>query len=467
LNILLLFSPYSYEGQPRPKAFPLGLGYIGAMLRLHGFHPEIADLSIRTPNYAQLSNLIRSCDPDIIGISAMTENHLEALRIARLARETVEKAVIVMGGPHATFKYTDLLLKCPEIDVVVVGEGEKTMLELAETVDKGLGLSQIGHINGLAFRRGDDILLTPSREKISDLDELPYPAFDLLVHPKLEDYFEDDIKALPVLTSRGCPYHCAFCSTSVMHGKKYRVRSPKNVVDEIEYDIENYGVNRVVFVDDIFTLDQVRTKEICSEIIRRNINITWCCSTRVDCVNPELLKIMKQAGCTGIFYGIESLSDAVLKKVKKGFTSKKVRQAVNWTLEEGLDIDASFILGLPGETSESLRLIPEFIRQTGLSDRIIANMLQLLPGTEMYSQPQKFGLKVSENEFSHWMDLRSYIEGIGIRDLVETLLEMKLAFHENRFQDDRLFEVSKPEIEIIDECTVFEIAKLTRKDGNH
>ncbi|MDI7277734.1 MAG: radical SAM protein, partial [Anaerolineae bacterium] len=198
-------------------------------------------------------------------------------------------------------------------------------------------------------------------------------------------------------------------------------------------------------------LDQERTKEICLEIIARGLEVTWGCETRVDCVNPGLLRLMKQAGCKGIFYGIESLSDAALARVKKGFTYQQVRQAVAWTLEAGLTVDASFILGLPGETRESLRLIPEFIRETGLKDRIIINVLQILPGVEMCHQPERFGLTVPADDSSHWSDMRSYVEGIGTRDLLETAIEMRLAFHRNKYGDGLLFEVPVPEVEIMDE----------------
>ncbi|MDI7277390.1 MAG: radical SAM protein, partial [Anaerolineae bacterium] len=233
MNILLLFPPYPYRGRYVHRAFPLGLGYLAAVLSEHGFQTEIADLSCQTPDDGEIRSLIRSRQPDVIGISAVTENYREAMGLARLARETVPSARIVMGGVHATFRYEELLQRCPEIDFVVVGEGERTMLDLAQAISQGSPLSHIRGIDGLAFRQGDGIVRTAPRQRIDDLDALPYPAFDLLIHPRLDDYYQGETGTLPIISSRGCPFACAFCSTSAMHGKKYRVRSPQQVVDEI------------------------------------------------------------------------------------------------------------------------------------------------------------------------------------------------------------------------------------------
>jgi radical SAM superfamily enzyme YgiQ (UPF0313 family) len=457
MKILLIFAPYSRLKQPHPNEFPLGLGYLAAVLRQQGYRAEIADLTVRTPDINQLRNLFRSSRPDVVGVSAMTENYRQALWVARVARKTLKDVKIVMGGVHATFQYSEVLRECPEIDVIVVGEGEKTMLELTETLDKGLDQSRISEIPGLALRRKDEILLTAPREKIQNLDELPYPAFDLLVHPELKDYFEEETRRLPLITSRGCPYECVFCSTSKMHGRKYRARTPENVVDEIAYDIKKYQVNGINFVDDLFTLNHQRTTKICQEIIERKIEIKWGCLSRVDCITPELLKIMKQAGCTGIFYGIESLSNNVLRKVKKGFTYKEIKQAINWTTKEELDVDASFILGLPGETPESLQLIPRFVTETGINRRVLTNMLQILPGTELHTNPEKFNLEITENEFLYWTHIRSHVKELTKQDILKALLEITSSLHENRYGDEGLFEVEKPDIEITDETTLHEL----------
>jgi anaerobic magnesium-protoporphyrin IX monomethyl ester cyclase len=449
---LLIFAPYPYAKRFIPRQFPLGIGYISAVLREHAIDSWILDLSTRRYTDEQILRLLGVHSADVVGISAFTENFAEAAHVASLVREVTPDALIVLGGVHATFEYEALLREFPDIDVAAVGEGETTMLQICEAFDgrRTGDLSFLETIDGIAYREGTGITVTAPRLRNERLDELPFPAIDSLIEPGVNVYFQEETRSLPILTSRGCPYSCAFCSTAALHGREFRARSPVNVVDEIEERVEQYKLNAMSIVDDLFTFDKQRAKRICDEITRRGIEVSWGCSARVDTVDPDLLRTMRRAGCTTIFYGIESLSDEILALIGKGFTRQQVDEAIQWTLDEGLEVDASFILGLPGETRESLDLIPAFVEQHKLHDRVLTNNLQVLPGTPLFLESDRFGLSSDANLWAPWRELRSYVKGVSRRDILETILETKLAFHRNKYGDEGLFELEIPPIAIAD-----------------
>jgi radical SAM superfamily enzyme YgiQ (UPF0313 family) len=270
------------------------------------------------------------------------------MQVARIVKKNCD-ATVVLGGVHGTFTYQDVLTDNPDIDFIVVGEGEYTMVELCRHIRDNAPREQLPSIMGIAYRDGGTVFFTGHRPSIESLDELPSPAYHLAVMPDIEEYFSHS-RSLPLLTSRGCPFKCAFCSTSKLHHRKYRARSVTAIVDEMEAMIATYSVDNFRVTDDLFTQNAERAKAICFEIIRRKLNIKWGCSARVDTITPDLLRIMKNAGCEGIFLGVESLDDAILARIQKGYDSTIIRRAVKWVLDEGIVVDTSFIIGLPGDS---------------------------------------------------------------------------------------------------------------------
>jgi radical SAM superfamily enzyme YgiQ (UPF0313 family) len=443
MHVLLIAPPLQIS------QFPLGLGYVAAVLEKNCIAANIVDLSVSKGTEKKLGELMIEKGTSIVGLTSVTENHREAIRIARILKAMDREVLVVMGGVHATFASDQLLRRYEDLDVIVLGEGEYTMLNLVKVWMRDRDLRSV---KGISYREGKKIVVTEPRKKIENLDELPYPAFHLLSLSSIEDYptLKDKDRILPILTSRGCPFHCVFCATSVLHGKKYRKRTAKSVVDEIEYNNKKYHANGVAFIDDIFTLDQKRTKNVCDEIKRRCLSIKWACSTRVDCVTPQLLKNMKEAGCFNIFYGIESVNDHVLQKAEKGFNLEQVRKAIRWTQQQDIKIDASFILGLPCETRETIGKMADFVSEMKLKDRIIPNPLRILPGTELSRNPKKFGLTHYNKHICDWNQLVSYTSELQAQDLLRTMLEMKMASYLNTAETEQLITVQPPQIVISD-----------------
>lgn len=259
------------------------------------------------------------------------------------------------------------------------------MLDLAQRMESGRKLDDCP---GLAYRQNEaTIHLTQERQRIADLDRLPLPARDLL---PMSLYRET---AGFVVTARGCPFRCAYCSTSAFNGRKYRAASPKYVVDEIQHLVEQYGIRNIPFGDDTFTLHRQRVTAICEEIISRGLNIYWTANTRVDLVDFDLLALMKRAGCTALLFGIESSSQEVLDRIKKGFRIDEARQALRWCRDLGISVTEAFIVGLPGETRESVRRIVEFIEENP-ADVLSLNILALYPGSELYENSARFGIRI-------------------------------------------------------------------------
>jgi radical SAM superfamily enzyme YgiQ (UPF0313 family) len=426
--------------------FPLGLGYIAGMLRHHGIDVRIVDLSAERSK-AKFNKLLADYSPHIVGISCMTQNHRQAIQLAQAVKTRLKETTLILGGVHSTFMYADMLERCPALDLAVIGEGEYAMLELCDRYQGPGSFADLASIRGIAHRVNGTVKLTSPRERNTALDELPFPAFDLVALPSLEAYFTK-AKALPILTSRGCPFQCAFCSTSVMHGRQYRARAPEAIVDEIERDAREFGINCIYFVDDTFTLDKKRATNICLEMIRRGVGVNWGCSARVDTVSPELLHLMKKAGCETIFCGIESLDDSVLTRIRKGFTAADAQKAVSWIMEAGMVVDTSFIIGLPGESLAGIRKVGRFTRKNKIKGRVLTNTLQILPGTEMCNHSEEFGIHLPSGYQSNWFQPRSFTSALSDKDLLKEKIRIQVAAFEARESDKRLYEIPMPDVDI-------------------
>jgi radical SAM superfamily enzyme YgiQ (UPF0313 family) len=433
LKVLLINPPYrTREKKPlgyfNLSTLPLGLGYIAAMLELKGIPSSILDMNILEMNTDELEKRFETDPADIVGITSMTANYESAVKVCKTIKKFHPKTITVLGGVHATFMYEHILKTVPEIDIVVHYEGDVTMSELIKKIEEGGSLSDV---KGISYLEEGRIITTPMRERIEDLDKLPYPAYHLY-EPSVEEYIEKhQVRAFPILTTRGCPFDCIFCSTAALHGRKYRTRSTANVVEQIEYLKEKYDVNSISFVDDNFTMQQDRVFELCREMEKRDLSISWGCSTRTDMVTPELLKTMKSKGCDNIFFGIESASDKVLKIIRKGTNIEEAAAMVKETEKAGIKTHCSFILGLPGETPKTLDKIIDFIAETKPTGRVLPNILEILPGTELYEREDEYYLRYKK---------------LHQADITKTQIEMLLKFFELNTNIDKLFRIAPPEI---------------------
>ena len=433
---VMLINPSYWTGNKKPLGYfslssvPLGLCYIAAALKSKGIQSKVFDMNIAETTMDQLKEKLVANMPDVVGITCLTCNYSNAVSVAQAVKAWNPKVFVVMGGVHATFMHTEILQSVPEVDAVVRNEGEATLCNLVNALEKKTPLNQV---LGLTYREGTAILSTSAQGRLENLDELPYPAFDLL-EPAVEDYIKlYGVRNFPIITTRGCPFECAFCSTSAFHGRKYRTRKVSLIVDEIEYLIGKYKIENISFVDDNFTMQKDRVIDLCSEMKRRGISIKWGCSSRVDQLPEDLIKIMVEAGCNNIFFGIESASQSVLDFIKKGFSVQQARETVKLCEKLGVKTHVSFIIGLPRENCESLEEMMRFIDETKPSGRVLPNVLDILPGTDLYCRTD------------YYFPGKALLEDA---DITKSQIEMLLKFYQINFNIQELFRVTPPNIAV-------------------
>lgn len=421
--------------------------YIAGILEKNNYGVKILDAYLERLNQVQISKRVLSYKPDIIGITTDSANYYESLKIAKLIKN-ISNAIVVLGGPHASIRPNQMILY-PEVDIVVFGEGEYTMLEIVQRIENKMSLE---NCLGCYAKENNKILYNIPRPRIKDLDEIPMPTRHLLPYHKYPRNYSIGGLTPPVdtiNTSRGCPYNCAFCSSRIIWGKKYIYRTPKNVVNEIEYLIKNYGTKGIYFREDNFTLKRSHVLGICKELQRRNIKIEWECSSRVDIVDRELLKIMHESGCKAIWFGIESGSDKTLEKISKGITVKKSREAIKLTREANIKAGGSFIIGIPGESMEDIKKTIDLIKELKLKPSAIHyfygipdsplyqeviknNLIDSAYGDIFFVRTEIFDKKLLQNIISKIQaELRPNINRILFKKLFKRAKEISISFLKN------------------------------------
>jgi radical SAM superfamily enzyme YgiQ (UPF0313 family) len=356
---------------------PLGLGYINALLRRAGFDSRILNCSAWS--WRRTARFLRQERPQVLGVSVFTFNRHEAMRLAALARAANPGCLIVAGGPHATHLPQHLLQSYPQLDLVVRGEGEETMLELVRALRDGT--SSLSGIPGLTCRSSISpagLLDTPDRPVVMDLDRLPHPAQDPVmvgVDPVTQFEF--------VITSRGCPAACTFCSSPEFWGRGLRFRSASNMVDEVRLLRERHGVVYVSVRDDTFTVNKKRVIDFCRTLLDQKIDLLWDCQSRVNAVDEERLVWMRRAGCTHIQYGVESGSPRMLERLNKGITLEQIRSASRATRRVGMGLSIYLITGIESETDEDLAATLRLIEEIRPHDGLVSPMT-VYPGTALY-----------------------------------------------------------------------------------
>jgi len=388
--VTLVNPPYPSGAHQHPPFIPLGIGYLAAVLEKNQYSVDVIDCQALKLTYDNFKDEISKRKPDVVGITSTTLTYKSALQIAKIAKETHPNCLTVIGGPHVTFWDENALKECPQLDVVARKEGENTLLELVQRMDAGKSYHDIA---GITCRKDNQIIKNPDRPPIENLDELPFPAHHLFPLESLKKYGR---VVFPVSTSRGCTFWCNFCSAVRMFGQKYRMRSPTNVVDELEFLHKTYGAEQFTFYDDAFSVDQTRVKKICEEIHNRNLKIKWDCETRVDMVTKELLQTMKDAGCIAVWFGVEAGSQKVIDAMGKGIKLEKTKNSFKIAREVGLMTVASVILGFPEETHESALETIKFVQEISPDD-VGYYIATPYPGTPMYDYVKKMGwLKIDD-----------------------------------------------------------------------
>ena len=413
MTTVTLVYPYFHPEHDRSifRFPPLGLGYLASYLRQHHISVNLIDCTFLSQNEA--IQRVTETKPSIIGIYSMFSMKDAAMQFAKLVRKDCE--MLVAGGPLPTLNPQDFL---EDFDVVVVGEGEETLLDLVHATENSRPLSRV---NGIVYRNPDGkVTSTTPREFIKDLDTLSFPTRELFDNDSYKSYFKRryGYTTTSIITSRGCPFNCDFCSRAVF-GNKFRARSAENVVQEME-SVQKLGYDRIWFSDDCFTLDKKRLLTICDEIIQRGLKVQWECLSRVDTIDMETAQKMKQAGCVRVFFGIESGNNEVLAIMKKQATTEKARQAVFTTKSAGIQAGAFFIVGYPGETDQTVLDTLKFASSLPL-DYLSFTMPYPIPGTALYERVK------DKIEIDDWAEPRH-------RTLTEHKLIYRSSFSETKLK---------------------------------
>lgn len=384
---VLLLSPTKglvagHPEKPKFQTHPLGLLYIAGILERGGHSVEILDAWSFGIGLGEIRKQVLDFTPHVVGITAMTISACDAYLIAKAIKEMNPEIVTIMGGPHAT-ALPEEAVNTENIDIAVMGEGEYIMLEICNHIARGD--KDFGKIKGVVYKEGNKIIKTGFNPGMVELDKIPFPAYHLLYYManyNSPPHWGKRGKFASVITSRGCPYGCSFCSVTEAWGRKYRYRSPDNVLNEIELLNKRYGVSFISFRDSVATLHRQRMIDICKGIMDRKLKIKWNCNAKPHEVDEELLRWMKRAGCKTIMYGIESGNEQILFQFKH--TDKKViEKAIDITHKAGIIPHGYFMFGLPGETKETMRETIDFAKSLKLHQAGFTSVIPF-PGTKLW-----------------------------------------------------------------------------------
>lgn len=471
MNILLIDPPFYRFFNYYNRYFPLGLSYLSSTLKKVGHQVTIYDADCNknskgmdytrlpekyliylkelknpeNPIIKEISETFIKYQPDIVGITVMTPKAASAFTIASLAKKYNKGCSVVFGGPHATLKADEILKNTRDVDFVVSGEGEAVLLELVNVLHaKGNNFSTI---QGLSYRQGDKYIHNTMRSFIDDLDCLPFPDRETLLGS--DTYTSEDMGLL--MGSRGCPYRCSYCATQIWT-RKVRYRSLANILEEIRYVYHHYGTRQFTFKDDSFTVNRTRVMEFCNKFIDTGIKANWDCNTRVDLVDPELLRAMKKAGCNSIKVGIESGSERILKLMDKGITLERVKEAARLFREAGIHWTAYFMMGIPTETKEDVKKTLDLLYKIRPSFASVG-VYEPFPGTKLFDVGVEHGLVNKEMVYEDFFaripsdyylkDIHRRVDTMNQEDFITLENEVKDAFHDYNKGVMRILERAK------------------------
>ena len=431
MKITLINPPYSLQeryGEKIPKDLqytlpPLGLMYIASSLEKYNHKVSIIDIPAYNYTTQEIIEKIKQENPKIIGITALTPTINNTLKLSREIKQNFPNILIVLGGAHPSGFPQKILEENKFVDIIVIGEGELTFPELCDKIEKKKPLSTV---KGIAYNYKDKIIINPKREYVKNLDEIPFPARHLVplkTKYKQLPYHYKKQPLVHMITSRGCPYgKCTFCFEAGRLGPYYRKRSPENVVEEIKQIINDYGAKEISFWDDNFVVGEKWVKKFNELLKKENIKISWSCSSRIDMLNEEILKEMKNAGCWTIFIGVESGDQDLLNRIKKGTNLEQIKQVVRMIQKLGIEIRASFMLALPGETPEKAEKTIKFAIEL---DPDYAQFCTTSPydGTELYQDALASGSLLKNLDYYNSMTPAFVPEGYSSLDEVKKMQE--------------------------------------------
>jgi len=395
MRILLVYPPISLKDTYSKVSFaapimpPLGLAYIAAVLEQNNFDVKIIDCVAEKLNYEDLLKRVNEYKPSIIGFNANTSSYSKAQKTINKIKHEHSDIITVIGGAHASAMPKKVLTETPSIDIVLFGEGEDTFLEIANKVKKNENLKDI---DGTGIRQNNRVIINKERNIITSLDKIPFPARHLLKN--FMSYSHTPIRStefiISVITSRGCPFNCYFCDQTIFT-KEWRSHSTEYILQELKMLKNNYGDCKIVFEDDNFALSEKRTTDICKKMIKDKLNLKWSCCIRADKINGNTLKLMKRAGCEGIYIGIESGNHNQLKLINKNLNINQIIKCVHIAKKVGIkNIHGSFIIGLPKDNKNTIKQTINLACQLPLTGATF-NLFVPYPNTKLRDIASEFG----------------------------------------------------------------------------
>ncbi len=462
MDVLLIQAPspgvHNKRATKRFATPPLGLGYLASMVLQLGYSAQIVDLEREELEADDLFALLRREQPRLVAISCVTLSYKNALKVARIAKLACPECLVIMGGPHVTYMARETLAEEPAVDCIGIGEGELIIVELAR---RWLGDGgDWRHTRGIARRAaateqngggegswrevtGVGTLVNPPQPWLRDLGALPMPAWHLM---QLHLY------GLPgvVMTARGCPFKCNFCAESTSGvgyqiRRGYRKRTVENVMRELRFLYDVFGLTSFFFADDTFTLDRKRTYQLCAALKELQCEIAvegkgrrlkWTCESRADVVTEDLIETMADAGCTTIQYGLESGSQQILKSIKKNVTLEQLRNAIGWASQNGIKPVCSLLFPNPDDTLETLGETKAFmaeLRDLGV-DKFIPSLITPFPGTELWIDHERLGLRFLTRDTNQYnlntpVVTTRHFDEAGVRRGYQELVQLALTFN--------------------------------------
>ena len=408
---------------------------------------ELVDCTFLTKQ--QALDKIRNSNPQIVGIYSMFSMKKTSLEIAKQLRGKCD--LLVAGGPLPTLDPTDFL---EVFDAVAIGEGEETLIDLVNCVEAGAPISTV---KGIAYKQEGLIRQTPQRSFIADLDSLAFPSRELFDNQSYQKYYLERFgySTTPLMSSRGCPFSCDFCSRPVF-GTSFRSRSPENIVAEAE-EIAALGYERIWFADDCFTLKPKNVERFCDLLVQKRVDIGWECLSRVDTLNVGVARSMKRAGCARVFFGIESGNDGVLGIMNKQITTEQARRAVLAAKEAGLQVGAFFIVGYPGETERTVLDTVRFASRLPL-DYLSFTLPYPIPGTALHERVKDNGSVMVDDweEPKNWRLIRHkllYGSSFSETKLKFAIAKAQVQFRSRRFLGSSAYEVIGTPFERLTDAT--------------
>tara|TARA_Y100000310_G_scaffold295590_1_gene327107 strand:- start:757 stop:2220 length:1464 start_codon:yes stop_codon:yes gene_type:complete len=406
---------------------PLGLAYIAAMLRKDNIKVKIIDSNAENIGIENILLRVKNEDPDLIGLTSVTPTIKLCCQLSSEIKKILPDVPIVVGGVHPSLAPNETLKDNPNIDFLIIGEGEYTFPDLIKSLNEK---SDLKKVDGLVWKK-DRVIVNKKREFINDLDKLPFPARDLLPNEKYKSIEFDNFTT--IIAMRGCPASCIYCAVPSFCGKELRKRGVKNVIEEIEDCIQNYGVKSFSFLDDTFTYDVKWVEEFCNKMEEKSLNkkVKWLCLTRVDTISLPLLKKMKSAGCYKIELGIESGSPRILKEIGKGITVEQIKEGFEVAKKAGMVTMAFAMVGFPFETEKDILMTKDLIKETDPSFLQVSYATPY-PGTSFYEYCKKNNL-LATNNYSKYIFLNNSLvlneNGISTKQITKSKRDLERSFY--------------------------------------